>query len=164
MSRHPDSWRPPYVKLVTSAGAILVELYWQHAPRTCLNFAELADRNYYNNVKVHRVIKDFMIQTGDPTATGTGGTSIYGPSFSDEITKELKHTGAGILSMANSGPNTNGCQFFITCAKCEYLDGKHVVFGKVVDGLLVLRKIESVATGANNKPRIDVVIKQCGEM
>eukprot|EP00042_Codosiga_hollandica_P012440 m.27976 g.27976 ORF g.27976 m.27976 type:complete len:150 (-) comp39984_c0_seq1:481-930(-) len=132
MSRHPDSWRPPYVKLVTSAGAILVELYWQHAPRTCLNFAELADRNYYNNVKVHRVIKDFMIQTGDPTATGTGGTSIYGPSFSDEITKELKHTGAGILSMANSGPNTNGCQFFITCAKCEYLDGKHVVFGLVL--------------------------------
>lgn len=94
---------------------------------------------------------------------GTGSFSIYGPMFADENFK-LKHDGPGILSMANSGPGTNGCQFFITCAKCDFLDGKHVVFGKVIDGLLIMRKIENVPTGANNKPKLPVVITQCGEM
>ncbi|KAI0237166.1 Peptidyl-prolyl cis-trans isomerase-like 1, partial [Massospora cicadina] len=89
---------------------------------------------------------------------------IYGEKFPDE-NFELKHTGPGLLSMANSGPNTNGCQFFITCAKCEFLDGKHVVFGKLIDGLLTLRKIENVSTVApNNSPRQPVVITECGEM
>ena len=94
---------------------------------------------------------------------GTGSQSIYGSSFADENFK-LKHDSPGLLSMANSGVNTNGCQFFVTCAKCDFLDGKHVVFGKVIDGLLVMRKIENVPTGPNNKPKLPVVITQCGEM
>ena len=94
---------------------------------------------------------------------GTGTTSIYGPMFADENFK-LKHDAPGLLSMANSGPNTNGCQFFVTCAKCDFLDNKHVVFGRVVDGLLIMRKIENVPTGANNKPKLPIVITQCGEM
>merc|ERR1711998_111248 len=107
------SQKPPYVTLETSMGALSVELYWNEAPRTCKNFAELARRGYYENVKFHRIIKDFVAQGGDPTGTGKGGESIYGGKFNDEITRELKHTGAGILSMANAGPNTNGSQFFI---------------------------------------------------
>ena len=93
------------------------------------NFLELANRGYYNNITFHRIIKDFMIQGGDPTGTGRGGKSIYGDKFEDEITKQLKHTGAGILSMANSGPNTNGSQFFVTLAPTPWLDGKHTIFG-----------------------------------
>ena len=96
-------------------------------------------------------------------ADGTGSTSIYGPSFGDENFK-LKHETPGLLSMANSGPGTNGCQFFITCAKCEFLDGKHVVFGKVIDGLLIVRKIENVPSGANSRPKLPIVVTQCGEM
>ncbi|KAI1231420.1 Peptidyl-prolyl cis-trans isomerase H, partial [Lamprotornis superbus] len=93
---------------------------------------------------------------------GTGVASIYRGPFADENFK-LKHSAPGLLSMANSGPSTNGCQFFITCSKCDWLDGKHVVFGKIVDGLLVMRKIENVPTGPNNKPKLPVVISQCGE-
>lgn len=94
---------------------------------------------------------------------GTGSASIYGPAFGDESFK-VKHDAPGLLSMANSGPGTNGCQFFITCAKCDFLDGKHVVFGKVTDGLLIVRKIENVPVGANSRPKLPVVITQCGEM
>lgn len=89
-------------------GSIVVELYNNHAPKTCQNFSTLASRNYYNGTIFHRIISDFMIQGGDPTGTGRGGASIYGEKFADEIRSDLKHTGAGILSMANSGPNTNG--------------------------------------------------------
>ena len=89
-------------------GAIVIELYWKEAPKTCRNFYELARRNYYNGTEFHRIIKDFMIQGGDPTGTGRGGQSIYGDTFEDEINPSLKHTGAGIVSMANSGPHTNG--------------------------------------------------------
>ena len=95
------------VNLETSMGSITIELYTKHAPKTCKNFAELARRGYYDGIIFHRVIKDFMIQGGDPTGTGRGGESIYGKKFEDEFTRELKHTGAGILSMANSGPNTS---------------------------------------------------------
>jgi peptidyl-prolyl isomerase H (cyclophilin H) len=100
---------------------------------------------------------DFM--KGD----GTGSFSIYGDKFPDENFEE-KHIGPGLLSMANSGPNTNGCQFFITTAKCDFLDGKHVVFGKVIDGMLTLRKIENVPTGPNNRPKLVVKVTECGEM
>ena len=110
----PDkSWQPPFVSLETSMGEIVIELYWNHAPMTCRNFAELTRRGYYSGTKFHRIIQDFMIQGGDPTATGKGGSSIYGKTFDDEINSDLKHTGAGILSMANAGPHTNGSQFFI---------------------------------------------------
>ncbi|KAJ3566430.1 hypothetical protein NP233_g7010 [Leucocoprinus birnbaumii] len=94
---------------------------------------------------------------------GTGSFSIYGEKFPDENFIE-KHTGPGLLSMANSGPNSNGCQFFVTTAKCDFLDGKHVVFGRVLDGMLTLRKIENVPTGPNNRPKLVVKITECGEM
>jgi peptidyl-prolyl isomerase H (cyclophilin H) len=120
----------------------------------------------YKDCPIHRVIKGFMIQGGDfLNQDGTGRMSIYGDHFADE-NFTLRHTGPGLLSMANSGVNTNGCQFFLTCAKCDWLDGKHVVFGKVVDdeSLLVVRKIENVPAGAGNKPKLDVEISQCGEL
>jgi peptidyl-prolyl cis-trans isomerase-like 1 len=93
-----------------------------------------------------------MIQTGDPTGTGRGGSSIYGEKFEDEISPELKHTGAGILSMANSGPNTNGSQFFITLAPTPWLDGKHTIFGRVTRGLGVLKRMGLVKTGVEDRP------------
>ncbi|CAE6499903.1 unnamed protein product [Rhizoctonia solani] len=109
-------------------------------------------------------VRDFMVQGGDfLNGDGTGSFSIYGDKFPDE-NFQMKHTGPGLLSMANSGPNTNGCQFFITAAACDFLDGKHVVFGKVIDGILTLRKIENVATGPNNRPKLTVKITECGEM
>jgi peptidyl-prolyl isomerase H (cyclophilin H) len=100
-----------------------------------------------------------VLQQGD----GTGRISIYGTSFSDE-NFQLKHTSAGLLSMANSGPNTNGCQFFITCAKCDWLDNKHVVFGQVIEGLKIVRVIENVTVGANSRPTVPVVITECGQL
>jgi len=114
----------------------------------------------------HRVIKQFMIQGGDfVNGDGTGRISIYGDHFADE-NFSLQHTGAGLLSMANSGPDTNGCQFFITCAKCDWLDNKHVVFGKVLDeeSLLVVRKIENVPVAAQNKPKLPITVTECGEL
>lgn len=104
-----------------------------------------------------------MVQGGDfLKGDGTGSMSIYGDKFPDENFIE-KHSGAGLLSMANSGPNTNGCQFFITCDACDFLDGKHVVFGRLVDGLLTLRKIENVSTGPNNRPKLPVKITGKGD-
>merc|ERR1719169_365770 len=125
------------VVLYTSMGEIEVELYWLHAPRTCKNFMELAKRGYYDNTLFHRIVSGFVVQGGDPTGTGRGGESIYGATFEDEIHPSLKHTGAGILSMANSGPNTNGSQFFITLAPLPSLDGKNTVFGRVNKGMSV---------------------------
>lgn len=153
-------------------GRIKMELFANIVPKTAENFRQFCTGEFrkdgvpqgYKGATFHRVIKDFMIQGGDfIEGDGTGCNSIYGASFADENFK-LKHDTPGLLSMANSGPNTNGCQFFITCAKCDFLDGKHVVFGKVIDGLLIVRKIENVSTGANNKPILPVVIIQCGEM
>jgi len=146
MSIPANSWRPANVVLETSMGNVTCELYWDHAPKTCRNFAELARRGYYNGVSFHRIIKDFMAQGGDPTGTGRGGQSIYGPKFADEIHKGLRHTGAGILSMANSGKNTNGSQFFITLAPTQHLDGKHTIFGRVSAGMAVMKRINLVET------------------
>ncbi|XP_063235465.1 peptidyl-prolyl cis-trans isomerase-like 1 [Bacillus rossius redtenbacheri] len=155
----PDKfWQPTHGVLETTMGEIVVELYWKHAPATCRNFAELLKRGYYNNTKFHRIIRDFMIQGGDPTGTGKGGASMYGRYFSDEIHEELKHTGAGILSMANSGPNTNGSQFFITLAPTQWLDGKHTIFGRVYSGLSVVKRIGLVETDKNDRPVDDVKI------
>lgn len=115
----------------TNKGTIRAELFDDKVPKTVANFEKLAGQGFYNGLKFHRVIADFMVQTGCPQGTGTGGP---GYKFADEFHKDLKHTGPGILSMANSGPNTNGSQFFITHVPCPWLDGKHSVFGKVLEG------------------------------
>ncbi|CAG8488914.1 33022_t:CDS:2 [Gigaspora margarita] len=142
---------PGSVVFNTSMGGIVFELYWDHAPKTCKNFYELAKRGYYDNVIFHRIIEDFVIQGGDPTGTGRGGSSIYGKAFEDEIHPELKHTGAGILSMANSGPNTNGSQFFITLAPTPWLDGKHTIFGRVSEGMRVVKRMGLVKCDSNDR-------------
>ncbi|KAI9699161.1 MAG: Peptidyl-prolyl cis-trans isomerase H [Bogoriella megaspora] len=150
-----------------------MELFADVVPRTAENFRQFCTGETKNNLgrpqgykgsKFHRVIKEFMIQGGDFLhGNGTGSASIYGTKdFADE-NFILKHDSAGLLSMANSGPNTNGCQFFITTVPTGFLDNKHVVFGKVVEGLDVVRKIENTRT-AKEKPQQDVVIAQCGEM
>jgi peptidyl-prolyl cis-trans isomerase-like 1 len=150
--------KPPFVIFETSMGKFLLELYWNHAPKTCQNFAELARRGYYDDTIFHRVIREFMIQGGDPTGTGRGGTSIYGDRFADEIDGRLKHTGAGILSMANSGPNTNGSQFFITLSPTQHLDGKHTIFGRVAAGMKVIQRIGVVNTDAGDRPQMPIKV------
>lgn len=112
----------PFCVFELSIGPVVFELYTHHAPKTCRNFAELVRTGYYTGTTFHRVIPGFMAQGGDPTGTGRGGESIYGGKFADEITRELKHVGAGVLSMANSGPNTNGSQFFVLLGKHPALD------------------------------------------
>jgi len=146
------------VVFATSLGDIQLELYWNHAPRTCQNFTGLAKQGYYNGIIFHRIIADFMIQGGDPTGTGRGGTSIYGTKFEDEIHPELRFTGAGILAMANSGPNTNGSQFFLTLAPTPYLDNKHTIFGRVSSGMRVVQRLGAVSVDAQDRPREDVKI------
>ncbi|CAD7968222.1 unnamed protein product [Amoebophrya sp. A25] len=147
------------VTVYTSMGEITFELYWDHAPRTCRNFYELAKRGYYESTLFHRIIRDFMIQGGDPTGTGRGGECIYpGGKFNDEIHQGLKHTGAGILSMANAGANTNGSQFFITLSPCNHLDGKHTIFGRVLTGMRVVEKMGLVQTDGKDRPIDDVRI------
>ena len=103
-----------------------------------------------------------MVQGGDPTATGKGGDSIYGAKFEDEVNRELKHTGAGILSMANAGPNTNGSQFFITLAPTPWLDGKHTIFGRIASGMQVVKRLGQVVTDSNDRPKDDVKIYKGG--
>ncbi|KAK0242278.1 cyclophilin-like domain-containing protein [Armillaria nabsnona] len=165
----------------TPAGRLKMELFSDIVPKTAENFRQLCTGEYrvnsrpqgYKNATFHRqaeillqlvfaVLPNFMCQGGDfLKGDGTGSFSIYGDKFPDENFQE-KHTVPGLLSMANSGPNTNGCQFFITTAKCDFLDGKHVVFGRVIDGMLTLRKIENVATGPNNRPKL--LVKITGEV
>ncbi|KAH9920631.1 cyclophilin-like domain-containing protein [Fomitopsis serialis] len=156
----------------TPAGRLKMELFSDIVPKTAENFRQLCTGEYrvnsrpqgYKGATFHRVVPNFMCQGGDfIKGDGTGSFSIYGDKFPDENFQE-KHTVPGLLSMANSGANTNGCQFFITTAKCDFLDGKHVVFGKVIDGMLTLRKIENVPTGPNNRPKLAVKIVECGEM
>ena len=146
------------VTFFTSMGEFEIELYWKHAPKTCHNFYELASKHYYDGTIFHRIIRDFMIQGGDPSGTGRGGESIYGGKFPDEIHSDLKHVGAGIVSMANSGPNTNGSQFFVTLAPTPFLDGKHTIFGRIKRGMGVIEKLGNVSTTSKDKPVNDVKI------
>ncbi|KAL6575036.1 hypothetical protein OROMI_012321 [Orobanche minor] len=150
--------KPTEVTLETSMGPFTVEMYDSHAPKTCNNFVQLARKGYYNGVKFHRIVKAFIVQGGDPTGTGKGGESIYGKHFEDEIHRELKHTGAGIISMANAGPNTNGSQFFITLAPTPSLDGKHTIFGRVCRGMEIVQKLGTVLTDNTDRPIYDVKI------
>merc|ERR1711913_97360 len=148
------------------AGRIEVGLFGKTVPKTVKDFVELAKKTEkgegYKNSKFHRVIKDFMLQGGDFTkGDGTGGRSIYGEKFADENFK-LKHYGAGWLSMANAGKDTNGSQFFITTKQTSWLDGRHVVFGKVIGGMGVVRKVENNKTDGRDKPVKEVKILDCG--
>ncbi|KAJ7249723.1 cyclophilin-like domain-containing protein [Mycena haematopus] len=148
----------------TPAGRLKMELFSDIVPKTAENFRQLCTGEYRVNSRPQGY-KTRRFTGGDfLKADGTGSFSIYGDKFPYDENFQEKHTGPGLLSMANSGPNTNGCQFFITTAKCEFLDGKHVVFGKVIDGMLTLRKIEAVQTGPNNRPKLVVKITECGEM
>ena len=140
----------------TNLGSFTVELFEDRAPITTKNFIDLAEKGFYNGVIFHRVIKDFMIQGGDPTGTGRGGP---GYNIADEFHPELQHTGTGILSMANAGPNTGGSQFFITLAATPWLDGKHAVFGEVMDGADVVQAIGNTPTARGDRPLEDVVME-----
>jgi peptidyl-prolyl cis-trans isomerase A (cyclophilin A) len=172
----------PTVTLSTTHGDIEIELFADRAPRTVENFLNLAEHDpaadadpavetptwedpetgeirgdsLYEGVTFHRIIEDFMIQGGDPTGTGRGGP---GYQFDDEFHDDLRHDGPGKLSMANSGPDTNGSQFFITLDAQPRLDGKHAVFGEVVEGMDVVEEIGNVATDANDQPQEEVAIE-----
>jgi peptidyl-prolyl isomerase H (cyclophilin H) len=171
---HPDN---PVVFFDISIGArsigrIKFELFSHLLPKTSENFRQFCTGEFkrngipqgYKNAPFHRIIKDFMVQGGDfLRGDGSGAISIYGDTFADEGFF-INHSEPGLLSMANSGSNSNGCQFFITCAPCDFLDGKHVVFGRIIEGVNVMRQIEDVPVGQQNGPKFPVLISECGQM
>jgi cyclophilin family peptidyl-prolyl cis-trans isomerase len=146
----------PTVTIETNHGTIKAEMFVDKAPKTAGNFIELAKKGYFDGVIFHRVIDGFMIQGGDPTGTGRGGP---GYTIKDEFAPGLAHTQPGLFSMANAGPNTGGSQFFITLAATPWLDGKHAIFGKVVVGMDVVKKIGKLPTARGDRPTEDVVMK-----
>ena len=143
------------VVLQTNQGLIELALTPDIAPKACENFMKLVEKGYYNNTIFHRVIPEFMIQGGDPTGTGKGGSSVWGKPFSDEVRADVKFDKPGILAMANSGPNSNGSQFFITTTETSHLNMRHTIFGYVTAGYDVVRKIENTKTSSGDKPVVD---------
>ncbi len=146
------------VVLQTNKGSIVLKLYPNIAPKACENFTKLAQSGYYNGVIFHRVIKNFMIQGGDPTGTGRGGQSVWGSEFEDEFKPNVVFNKGGLLAMANHGRNTNGSQFFITTVPTSWLNGKHTIFGEVIKGFDVVKSIESSKVDKMNKPLEDIKI------
>lgn len=143
------------VELETTMGTMKIQLYDDKAPKTVKNFKDLVEKGFYDGTIFHRVIKNFMIQGGDPTGTGTGGP---GYKIQDEFGAGLKHNKKGILSMANAGPNSGGSQFFITLVPTPWLDGRHAIFGELIEGMDVLDKIGTTPTKAGDKPITEVKI------
>ncbi len=158
VSAKGDCVEDQVVVLKTNQGDIEIKLLSEVAPKTCENFVTHSKNGYYNGIIFHRVIKQFMIQGGDPTGTGRGGESIWGDSFEDEVSADVKFDKKGLLAMANSGPNTNGSQFFITTAATPWLNGRHTIFGEVVAGYDIVSKIEATQTAAMDRPVEDQII------
>lgn len=145
------------IKFTTNKGVFVAEMFEDKAPLTTKNFIELTEKGFYDGVIFHRVIEDFMIQGGDPTGTGMGGP---GYKIKDEFGEGLKHDDEGILSMANAGPNTGGSQFFITLAPTPWLDGQHAIFGRIVEGMEVVRLIGVVPTDFRDRPKDPVIMEK----
>lgn len=150
----------PVVVLETNEGNITLELFPEIAPKAVKNFVELSKKGYYDGVIFHRVIKGFMIQGGDPTGTGRGGESIYGGVFENEYAPNVMFDKPGILAMANAGPNTNGSQFFITTVPTPHLNGGYTIFGKVIEGYDIVKKIENTKTARGDRPVAEQIIKK----
>lgn len=148
----------PTASIETTMGTIDVELRSDIAPLAVENFTKLSQKGYYNGTIFHRVIKKFMIQGGDPTGTGAGGESIWKKPFKDEFSPKALFDSPGILAMANRGPTTNGSQFFITAAPTPWLNGYHTIFGKVVKGMDIVKKIEMTPTDGRDKPQTPIKI------
>lgn len=147
--------RDMIVFLETNQGPIEIKLMPDVAPKACENFVKLVEQGYYDGIIFHRVIKDFMIQGGDPTGTGRAGSSIWGKPFQDELKPDVKFDKPGLLAMANAGPNTNGSQFFITTVATPWLNMRHTIFGEVISGFDVVQKIESEATDSHSRPLME---------
>jgi cyclophilin family peptidyl-prolyl cis-trans isomerase len=156
MSVQPETTTGTTAKIETSMGDMVLELYADQTPNTVANFVYLATKGFYDGLIFHRVIRGFMIQGGCPRGDGRGGP---GYKFEDEFVPALKHSGPGVLSMANSGPNSNGSQFFITLAPTPHLNGRHTVFGRVIKGEDVLMEIGATPTGRGDRPVQAVTIK-----
>ena len=140
------------VTIKTNQGDIKIKLFPEVAPKTCENFVGLAKKGYYEGIIFHRVIREFMIQGGDPTGTGCGGESLWGKPFEDECDPNVRFDKKGLLAMANAGPGTNGSQFFITTTLTPWLNMHHTIFGEVIEGYDVVEKIENTPTGFMDKP------------
>jgi peptidylprolyl isomerase len=148
----------PVIIFQTSAGEIHLQLMPEVAPKACENFTKLVEKGYYDGTVFHRVIQGFMLQGGDPTATGRGGESIWGKPFEDECTPQVTFNRKGLLAMANAGPRTNGSQFFITVAPTAWLNGHHTIFGEVIKGYEIVTAIENEPVNADDKPKKDQTI------
>ena len=146
----------------TSIGPLDIELWPKEAPMACRNFVQLCLEGYYDGCIFHRVIRDFMAQTGDPTGTGKGGESVFGSKFKDEFHSRLRFTHRGLIAMASEGPDTNGSQFFVTLDRCEWLDRKHTIFGKVTgNSLYNLHRFNELEVDAADRPEFAPRIERC---